>query len=115
MLGSIVRVRNYLAHPEGHMVDMPPNVFRFLRDLSEIVNRLWGLDTEGGRLFPGPIARWARAAALAPDGRGALTFSSLSQVRGETEHAEWPYCVSVAIVRDFEQIPAGNPAVGRVR
>lgn len=36
---------------------MPPSVFRFLRDLTEIVNRLWGHDTEGGRLFPGPITR----------------------------------------------------------
>jgi hypothetical protein len=42
VFGSIVKIRNHIAHPEGHMVDMPPNVFRFLRDLTEIVNRLWG-------------------------------------------------------------------------
>ncbi len=91
VFGSIVKLRNYVAHPEGHMVDMPPNVFRFLRDVTEIVNRLWGHDTEGGRLFPGPIARWARAAAVAPDGRASLTFGSLAQVWAETDRADWTY------------------------
>ena len=57
VFGSIVRVRNYIAHPEGHMVDMPPSVFRLLRDVAEIINRLWGHDTDGGRLFPKPIPR----------------------------------------------------------
>lgn len=110
VFGSIVRLRNFIAHPEGHMVDMPPSVFRFLRDLTEIVNRLWGYDTEGGRLFPGPIARSARAAALAPDGRGSVTFSSLAQVRAETDRADWTYAVYLAAAEeDLTTIGAPTP------
>jgi len=110
VFGSIVKLRNYIAHPEGHMVDMPPNVYRFLRDLTEIVNRLWGEDTEGGRLFPGPIARWARAAALSPDGRASLTFSSLAQIRNKTDRADWIYHVYLAAAEDdLITIGARNP------
>lgn len=109
VFGSIVRLRNFIAHPEGHMVDMPPSVFRFLRDLTEIVNRLWGHDTEGGRLFPGPIARCARVAALAPDGRGSVTFSSLAQVR-TTDRADWTYAVYLAAAEeDLTTIGASTP------
>ncbi len=69
VFGSIVRVRNYIAHPEGHMVDMPPNVFRFLRDVAEIINRLWGHDTEGGRLFPKPTPAGPGRRRSRPTGR----------------------------------------------
>jgi hypothetical protein len=110
VFGSIVKLRNYIAHPEGHMVDMPPNVYRFLRDLAEIVNRLWGEDTQGGRLFPGPIARWARAAALSPDGRTSLTFSSLAQIRSETDRADWTYNIYLAAAEeDLITIGARTP------
>ena len=95
------------------MVDMPPNVFRFLRDLTEIVNRLWGHDTEGGRLFPGPIARWARCAALAPDGSAAATFSSLAQIQVETDRADWTYAVFLAAAEE-DLISIGAPTPGGV-
>jgi hypothetical protein len=108
VFGSIVTARNHLAHPEGHAVDMPPGVFRFLRDLSEIVNRLWGVDTQGGRLFPGPVSRWARAAAVAPDGDASLTFGSLPQVRDESHHQGWNYCVYLA-AREEELVTIGGP------
>jgi hypothetical protein len=96
VFGSIVRLRNYVAHPEGHMVDAPPSVFRFLRDVAEIINRLWGHDTVGGRLFPQPIPRWARAAALDPDRRAAVTFGSLAQVRAASNRSDWTYAVFLA-------------------
>lgn len=111
VFGSIVKVRNYFAHPEGHTVDMPPNVLRFLRDLTEIVNRLWGADTEGGRLFPGPVPRWARSAGLAPHGRASLTFSTLSQVPAEAKHADWTYCVYLA-AREEELVRIGARSGG---
>jgi hypothetical protein len=100
VFGSIVRLRNYVAHPEGHMVDMPPSVFRFLRDVAEIINRLWGHDTEGGRLFPKPIPRWARVAALSPDRCAAVTFGSLAQLRIESDHRDWTYAVFLAAAEE---------------
>jgi hypothetical protein len=100
VLGSIVTLRNYVAHPEEHMVDMPPNVYRFLRDVAEIINRLWGHDTEGGRLFPKPIPRWARVAALSPDRCAATTFGSLTPVRIESERRDWTYAVFLAAAEE---------------
>lgn len=113
VFGSIVKLRNHIAHPESHTVDMPPNVFRFLRDLTEIINRLWGHDTEGGRLFPGPVARWARAVALAPEGQGSLSFGSLAQVRAETDSEDWTYAIYLAAAED-ELTTIGAPNAGGI-
>lgn len=114
VFGSIVRLRNYVAHPEGHMVDMPPSVFRFLRDVAEIINRLWGHDTEGGRLFPKPIPRWARAAALSPDRQAAVTLGSLGNLRAESKHRDWSYAVFLAAA-DEELVDFDYRAPGRQR
>jgi hypothetical protein len=109
-----VTLRNYVAHPEGHMVDMPPSVFRFLRDVAEIINRLWGHDTDGGRLFPRPIPRLARAAALSPDRQATVTSGSLAQLRTESDHRDWTYTVFLAAA-DEELVDFDSQAPGRQR
>jgi hypothetical protein len=100
VFGSLVRLRNDVAHPERHMIDMPPSVFRFLRDVAEIINRLWGHDTEGGRHFPKPIPRRARAAALSPDQSAAVTFGSLAQLRIKSDRRDWTYAVFLAAAEE---------------
>jgi hypothetical protein len=119
VFGSIVRLRNYVAHPEGHMVDAPPSVYRFLCDVAEIINRLWGHDTDGGRLFPRPIARWARAAALDPDRQAAVTFGSLAQIRTESTRRDWTYAVFLAAADeelvDFDFEAPGHQRFAHVR
>lgn len=114
VFGSIVRLRNYIAHPEGHSVNMPPNVFRFLRDVAEIINRLWGQDTEGGRLFPTPIARWVRAAAISPERTASLTFGTVASVRSETDRHDWTYGVFLA-AHDEELISTDATDPGHLR
>lgn len=96
VFGSLVRLRNWAAHPERHSIDMPPDVIPLLRDVAEIINRLWGRDTEGGRLFPTPVARRPRAAALSPDGQAAVTFGSLALVPAERGKRDWTYAVFLA-------------------
>ena len=49
-------IRNNAAHPHYHLV-MPLNSARTIRDLAEIINRLWGHTTPGGRLYPAPLGR----------------------------------------------------------
>jgi hypothetical protein len=49
-------MRNNVAHPHYHLA-MPPDSTRTIRDLAEIINRLWGYSTPGGRRHPGPVAR----------------------------------------------------------
>lgn len=96
VFGSLVKLRNYVAHPERYRVDMPPNVIRLLRDIAEIINRLWGHDTEGGRLFPTPIRRRPRATALSPDCQAAVTFGSLPLVAAERDKRDWTYALFLA-------------------
>lgn len=50
------RIRNRVAHPNYHL-SMPPDSARTIHDLAEIVNRLWGHPTPGGRLYPAPLVR----------------------------------------------------------
>ena len=92
---ALVALRNHSAHPEGLTVEMPPESVRTLRDVTEIVNKLWGHDSVGGRLYPPPVRREARVAALAPDGERAVTYSSLERVRIADER-DWTFAVFLA-------------------
>jgi hypothetical protein len=92
---SLVKRRNWIAHPERHTVRMPPDVTRLIRDAAEIINRLWGQDTPGGRLFPGPIARRPRLVAISPDGESAKTLD-FDGLADEQEDDVWTYLLVLA-------------------
>jgi hypothetical protein len=49
-------VRNRFAHG-GYHLGMPPQSAQAICDLAEIINRLWGSYTPGGRLYPAPLQR----------------------------------------------------------
>lgn len=63
------RMRNRVAHPHYHLVS-PVESARIIRDLAEIINRLWGHSTPGGRLYPAPISREILVVAWREDGPG---------------------------------------------
>jgi hypothetical protein len=91
-------LRNASAHPTGHLVVGPPDSSSTINDVAEIINRLWGHDTTGGRLFPAPKTRLPRAAAVAPDGAGGVQFGSLEAVkRASNERRGWVYGVYLAV------------------
>jgi len=92
---ALVKLRNYSAHPERHSVDMPPESVRLLRDVAEIINQLWGEATGGGRLYPTPVVRQARCAAVAPGGERASTLGSLGLL-SEGSDLDWTYAVFLA-------------------
>ena len=50
------RIRNHVAHQSYH-AGMRPDSARTIHDLAEIINRLWGHSTPGGRLYPAPLDR----------------------------------------------------------
>jgi hypothetical protein len=52
-----VDFRNRVAHPTHHHLLSPVESARAIRDLGEIINRLWGARTPGGRLYPAPVTR----------------------------------------------------------
>jgi hypothetical protein len=54
---AIAGHRNGVAHPNDYHLVTPVSAARMLRDLTEIINRLWGHRTEGGRMYPAPAQR----------------------------------------------------------
>jgi hypothetical protein len=108
----ITEMRHGVAHPERYTLVMPPDAFRTLRDTAEIINRLWGSDTEGGRLFPAPTPRRYRCAAINSDGTQTMTFGSLPLVPLETDTSGWTYAVYLAA--DSEDLTSWD-ASGRQR
>ncbi len=57
-LAVYAEIRNHFAHGAGvDRLGSPPDSSRAIRDVAEVINRLWGVRTPGGRLYPAPIAR----------------------------------------------------------
>jgi hypothetical protein len=52
-----VEIRNYLVHSEFDLVEAPPEALRTLSSLYQMILRLWGYNTPGYDLYPGPIRR----------------------------------------------------------
>ena len=100
VFASLVNLRNHVAHPESYSDDLPPWVVRLLVDVAEIINKLWGRDTDGGRLFPGPVQRRLRCAALSPDRTAAVTFGSLNGVQTEERTRDWTFALFLAAERE---------------
>lgn len=81
---------------------MPPESAGALTDVAEVINKLWGHDTPGGRLFPSPMTRSPRVAALAPD-RSAAAEMRLDQVRSvSADQRDWLFRVFLAV--DAEEL-----------
>ena len=64
LYAGLAESRNRAAHPVEYSINMPVGVGRTVADIAEIINKLWGSDTPGGRLFPHPIARTPRVIAV---------------------------------------------------
>jgi hypothetical protein len=102
---ALAELRNLAAHPVTHMVLAPPSSAGRIADVAEVINRLWGHDTPGGRLFPSPLARVPRVAALSPERTAAATMR-LDQVRQVTDRPNWLYGVFLAVEQeDLIRIP----------
>lgn len=98
----LVEMRNRVAHGTGFRVAPPTESARCICDLAEIINRLWGSATPGGRLYPAPLARevvalgWThgrdgvRLAQMRPD--------QIPQHRGDDEG--WSYLLVLAVPTD---------------
>lgn len=94
--------RNHAAHPVGHTINSPVDSARTLEEVAETINKLWGHDTPGGRLFPGPVARRARVAAVAPDGEGGCAMRLEQLGQADERERSWDYAVFLAV--DGEQL-----------
>ena len=69
---QLIKWRNRLAHPDGHHLVTPVESARDIHNLAEIINRLWGSRTPGGRLYPAPVEREVLALAYHADGSSSV-------------------------------------------
>jgi hypothetical protein len=88
-------MRDAVAHSNGSQLLMPVDAARTLQDLAELINRLWGYDTPGGRLYPAPLTRQTVALAWEPTtGNFACTLAEQFIV-----DTEWDGYTQFAIVQ----------------
>lgn len=101
---AIRQLRNDVAHPGGYHLLTPVDTARTLGDLTEIINHLWGHDSEGGRLYPAPLPRHPVALAWNPATHSSASSlaDNLSQPEGWYEfthfalvQAPWPAPVNL--------------------
>jgi hypothetical protein len=93
-------LRNHAAHATGFQWLAPGDASSAIADLAEVINRLWGARTPGGRLYPAPIRRVAAVITWADSGN--VTWSSAEYFRAD------PGDVSAA---DFHQSSHDHAAV----
>ena len=64
--------RNRVAHPDHHHLVSPIASARAIPELAEVINRLWGERTPGGRIYPAPATREVLALAFDSSGRSSV-------------------------------------------
>ena len=63
---SLVKLRNWAAHPEDYTLDAPPSVARGLNQIAEYINMLWGVPSPHGRTFKTHVHRRPRVVGISP-------------------------------------------------
>jgi hypothetical protein len=99
------KMRNRFAHGSGFRIGMPNQSAQAIRDLAEIINRLWGETTQGGRLYPAALEREVLVIGWSPGWATGEVGSSLTVMRGDqlNEHDKpdgWTYLVVLGVARD---------------
>jgi hypothetical protein len=93
------RLRNRAAHPTSYLLHMPTDAAPIIRDVIEIVNRLWGARTPGGRIFPAPTDR--AVVAIGWDAAGSSKIQqTVEQLAADDSHSDWTYLIVRAVEDD---------------
>lgn len=69
---SLVKLRNWAAHPEDYALDYPPSVARGLCQIAEYINMLWGHSTPDGHTFKTEVNRRPRVVGISPGGGASV-------------------------------------------
>ena len=90
---ALRELRNLVAHPTGGMTVMPPDSARAICGAAEVINRLWGVATEGGVLASSEPTMDLYAVRLAhePNDMSRLSCSAdeLHTVGAEDRDGRW--------------------------
>jgi transcriptional regulator with XRE-family HTH domain len=95
----LVQMRNQAAHPSGYHLVSPVDAIRRIRDVAEIISRLWGHDTAGGRLYPAPVARQVLAIGWDLKAEHMRLFLR-HHLADERDRREWQFLIVRAVYDD---------------
>ncbi len=99
------KIRNRFAHGAGFRLGMPNESARSIRDLGEIVNRLWGSATPGGRLYPAAVQRevlvvgWSEGWGTGEQGSSVIVMHG-DQLGDQVDPGGWTYLVLLGAWHD---------------
>ena len=95
------RMRNNFAHGSGFKIAMPTESAGSIRELAELINRMWGHLTPGGQLYPAPIQREVMAVGWADDKYGARTVVMPADgLETFDERGTWTFIVLKGVPQD---------------
>jgi hypothetical protein len=96
--------RNHFVHGSSYRVGTPVQSARAICDLAELVNRLWGYPTSGGRLYPAPLARAMVVLGWSSGWEAMQVGSTWAQMTPDQlrDHGDdhWTYVVVLAVLTD---------------
>ena len=112
---ALVRLRNLIAHPERFHRTHPVSAALPIRDAIEVINRLWGAMSDGGRLYPAPARRTVVVLARNPDGTAQWTGHPESLHERVAQEADWVTYLLRAVPSDALGLPRGLRVDGAPR
>ncbi len=95
------QIRNRVAHPTYHL-GTPVDSAHTIHDLAEIINRLWGQATPGGRLYPAPLEQEVIVVGWGNDESHTMTQLRAEQLAWFNEPGDWT-CVVIRGVREQDE------------
>lgn len=96
----LVDMRNDAAHPVSDHLVGPPDTSRILWDVAQIINRIWGSATSGGRFYPAPFNRYVFVIAWDESGGSGVTWGRAETLLDVAD--PWPADRRYILVRAAE-------------
>jgi hypothetical protein len=106
---SLVKLRNWAAHPEDYSLDYPPSVARGVCQIAEYINMLWGHPTPDGQTFKTHVHRRPRVVGLSPTGDASVELRPDQVSTLAPEYST--YIFSVLFAAD-DELHLTRPAMG---
>lgn len=106
---SLVKLRNWAAHPEDYSLDYPPSVARGICQIAEYINMLWGHPTPDGHTFKTHVHRRPRVVGLSRAGDASVELRP-DQV-STLAHEYRAYIFAVLLAAD-DELHLTRPAIG---
>jgi hypothetical protein len=97
----MVTLRNSVAHRSSYHLTTPVESARLIWEVGELINRVWGDRTPGGRIFPLPVERHVFVVGWAPGGT-TIARTWADQLVNYQDGLDWQYIVVKAAEADEE-------------